>query len=179
MLPAHRTVTAAAATTAIRACALLLVSALRLSTSPSGKPVRHPLLEAPTSADFFGTKGGAAIEEEGDGVGVGGGVGKGTTPGELAREWVGMRLRAVMEDTEGRDASLAEAAAWAALRVLASAALSPLKVSTAPRAAEAFLRVLMVGQVISFRKGAGREQKYQLFFLRCFILISRIVVEAF
>ncbi|CAN0354068.1 unnamed protein product, partial [Hapterophycus canaliculatus] len=52
----------------------------------------------------------------------------------------------VLEEGRGADALLVEAAAWATLRVLHTVMMAPLRVSAAPRVAEAFLRVLMVGQ---------------------------------
>lgn len=142
---------------AIRACAFLVVAALRLSTSPSGTPLKHALLESPTSVDFLGPKpdlrNGSAGE---NGAGAGSAREKHKEqedldatlpPNELAEEWVSVRLRAVLEDGRSGDAVLVEAAAWAMLRVLHTVVMAPLRVSTAPRVAEAFLRVLMVGQV--------------------------------
>lgn len=72
-------------------------------------------------------------------------------PKELAEEWIEAQLGRVLDDVKGGggggDAELAEAAAWATLRVLQAAAMAPLRASVAPRIAETFLRVLLVGQV--------------------------------
>lgn len=135
---------------AVRVCASLLVAALRLSTSPSGTPIKNPLLENPTSVDFLGAKkkgrrdrsnngGGEEKEEEDLDVTL--------PPKDLADDWVGVRLRAILEEGRDGDVLLVEAAAWATLRVLQTVAMGPLRASTAPRVAEAFLRVLLAGQV--------------------------------
>ena len=157
--PPQKSAKASGAATAIRSCALLLVAALRLSTSPSGAEVENSLLKNPTSVDFFATKkndlrsGGdgsgttalgsssaaAAVEEED--------LDATLPPKKLAEGWVVGRLRAVMEERRGGDALLVEAAAWATLRVLQTVVMGPLRASMAPRVAEAFLRVLLAGLV--------------------------------
>lgn len=141
---------------AIRACALLLVAALRLSTGPSGAPVESPLLKNPTSADFLGLEKKSVPKSVSGG---GGGSAAGAEeeenldatlpPKDLAEDWITAHLRAVLEEDgkKGRDPLLVEAAAWATLRVLQTVAMGPLRASAAPRAAEAFLRVLLTGQV--------------------------------
>lgn len=91
-------------------------------------------------------------------------------PKELAEEWVEAQLGRVLDEGKdsgggggvggrGGDAVLAEAAAWAALRVLQAAAMAPLRASVSPRVAEAFLRVLLVGQVILRNKAVGATRR--------------------
>lgn len=135
---------------AISACASLLVAALRLSTSPSGTPITNPLLENPTLVDFLGAKkkiwknranGGSEEEIEEEDLDVT------LPPKDIAEDWVGVRLRAILEEGKNGDVRLVETAAWATLRVLQTVAMAPLRTSTAPRVAEAFLRVLLTGQV--------------------------------
>lgn len=147
---------------AIESCALVLVAALRLSTSPSGTPVKNPLLENSTSVDFLGVSKAKSLSgkkiagKEGDGGGGGGAeedVDVVLPPRELAKEWVGGWLRWELE--EGGDGVLVEAAAWATLRVLQTVAMRPLRASFAPRVSEAFLTVLLIGQVCVYRAGAG------------------------
>ncbi|CAM9639630.1 unnamed protein product, partial [Laminaria digitata] len=126
------------------------------STATVTVTVSHPLLESPTSADFLGGGswrggggGGGGGGKGGGGVGGGGkGVVKATllAPKELAEEWVEAHLGRVLDEGKGGDGMLAEAAAWATLRVLQAAAMAPLRASVSPRVAEAFLRVLLVGQ---------------------------------
>lgn len=144
----------------IDTCALLLVAALRLTTSPEGTQIKSPLLEPPTALNFLseetpsgGTKG-ASI---GDGVGLAvvdgpaharaksqvgvahaDDVSGPFVPKELAQKWVALRLRVMLEEN---DPLLVEAAAWATLRVLQVATMESLRASTAPRVAEAFLRL--------------------------------------
>lgn len=167
--PPHKSTAAVAATgvgaTAIRACALLLVAALRLSTSPSGAEVENSLLKHPTSVDFLATKKGvSAASSGGNGSGTAAAAAPGSSsaveeeedldatlpPKELAEGWVVGRLRAVMEEGRSGDALLVEAAAWATLRVLQTVAMESLRASAAPRVVEAFLRVLLAGLVCMF-----------------------------
>lgn len=139
---------------AISACASLLVAALRLSTSSSGTPITNPLLENPTSVDFLGAKkkvqrklsnrgrGDENEEEEEEED-----LDETLPPKEIAEEWVGVGLRVILEEGRNGDVLLVETAAWATLRVLQTVAMRPLRTPTAPRVAEAFLRVLLTGQV--------------------------------
>lgn len=140
---------------------MLLVAALRLSTSPSGAEVENSLLKHPTSVDFLATKK-KGPRSGGDGGGGDGAPGSSSSaaeeeedldatlpPKELAEGWVVGRLRSVMEKGRGGDVLVVEAAAWASLRVLQTVAMGPLRASTAPRVAEAFLRVLLAGLVCS------------------------------
>ncbi|CAM9845843.1 unnamed protein product, partial [Scytosiphon promiscuus] len=141
---------------AIRTCAFLMIAALRLSTSSTGTPVKHALLETPTSVDFLGLKSdlrnGSAGGKNGAASTAGGehkeqeDLDATLPPKELAVEWMNVRLRAILEEGRDGDAQLMEAAAWATLRVLHTVMMAQLRASTAPRVAEAFLRVLMVGQ---------------------------------
>lgn len=138
------------AASAIRACASLLVAALRLSTSHTGIPILNPLLEKPTSVDFLGAKkkvrrnrsnGGSEEEKEEEDLDVT------LPPKDVAGDWVGVRLRAILEEGKNGDVLLVEAAAWATLRMLQTVAMGPLRKSMAPRVSEAFVRVLLAGQV--------------------------------
>lgn len=139
---------------AMDTCALLLVAALRLSTSPSGTPVRSPLLDPPTAINFLGVETTAGSSRgrgngRGDGRLAGNGASAGASdmdqdsapfsPRELAQKWVGIHLRMLLE---GKDPLLVEASAWATLRVLQVTAMESLRASTAPRVAEGFLRLL-------------------------------------
>ncbi|CAB1120325.1 unnamed protein product [Ectocarpus sp. CCAP 1310/34] len=141
---------------AMRACASLMVAALRLSTSPSGKPIKNSLLQNPTSVDFLGVKRSALSRgPSGNDADAEGSTGKEEEedldatlpPKDLAEEWLRARLGGILEGGRGGDALLVETAAWATLRVLQTVAMGPLRVSVAPRVAEAFLRVLMAGKV--------------------------------
>lgn len=78
-------------------------------------------------------------------------------PKDLAEEWIGVRLRIILEEGSGGDAVLVEAAAWATLRVLQTVAVRPMRPSTAPRVVEAFLRVLRAGQVLN---GSNKLSRY-------------------
>ncbi|CBJ33764.1 expressed unknown protein [Ectocarpus siliculosus] len=140
---------------AMRACASVMVAALRLSTSPSGKPIENPLLQNPTSVDFLGVKKSAlGSGPSGNDAGAEGSTGKEEEkdldatlpPKDLAEEWLRARLGGILEGGRGGDALLVETAAWATLRVLHTVAMGPLRVSFAPRVAEAFLRVLVAGK---------------------------------
>lgn len=114
-------------------------------------PITNPLLENPTSVDFLGAKkkfrrnrsnagSGDEKEEEED-------LDETLPPKEIAEEWIGVRLRIMLEEGRNGDVLLVETAAWATLRVLQTVAMRPLRTCTAPRVAEAFLRVLLTGQV--------------------------------
>lgn len=151
----QKTAAATAAAPAIRACALLLVAALRLSTSPSGAEVENPLLKNPTSVDFLATKKKDPSAASGGGNGAGSAAAEEEDldatlpPKKLAEDWVVVCLRAVMEEGRSGDALLVETAAWATLRVLQTVVMGPLRASTAPRVAEAFVGVLLAGLVRS------------------------------
>ncbi|CAM9793579.1 unnamed protein product, partial [Ectocarpus fasciculatus] len=145
---------------AIRACASLMVAALRLSTSPSGMPIENSLLQNPTSVDFLGVKkntlstgssGNDAVAEGSTGNGEEEDLDATLPPKDLAEEWLGARLGVILEGGRGGDALLVETAAWATLRVLQTVAMGPLRVSVAPRVAEAFLRVLVAGKAATPR----------------------------
>lgn len=105
--------------------------------------MKNSLLENSTSADFLKVNN---FPRNGDAGGLEEDIDVVLPPKELAEEWIGARLRLILE--EGQiNTSLVEAAAWATLRVLQTVAMGPLRASAAPRVAEAFLRVLLVGQV--------------------------------
>eukprot|EP00903_Cladosiphon_okamuranus_P018229 g16768.t1 len=160
--PPQKSTAAVAATgagaAAIRVCALLLVAALRLSTSPSGAEIENSLLKHPTSVDFLAIKKGVSVASSGSGPNAAAAAPGSSSPvdeeedldatlppKELAEGWVGGRLRAVMEEGRSGDALLVEAAAWATLRLLQTVAMRALRASAASRVAEAFLRVLLAG----------------------------------
>lgn len=152
---------------AMRACASVMIAALRLSTSPSGKPIENSLLQNPTSVDFLGVKKSALSSgSSGNDAGAEGSAGKEEEedldatlpPKDLAEEWLRAPLGGILEGERGGDALLVETAAWATLRVLQTLAMGPLRVSVAPRVAEAFLRVLVAGKVCVPPWRCGRKR---------------------